>query len=350
MRDRNDRNNDYGRRDFRHGAEDERMTRGEDQRFHRGPQGEQADFSPRYDRDQGDFEQRRYDQDNRFQSNRGWEGQQRNARGRGFEDNRMQDRNQGDPSFQERGYQSYPENWGYQGRTHERSWGNPGYQDRGVQGSNYGGQGGYGQSWNDQGHGGFQGNQGNQRGWGAQDRAYEGSYGNQSGRDAQGRGFGGGYGGDWRGQGNRDQHFGSSGETNYGNPNYGNQNTKGRAPRGYKRSDERIQDDICDRLMQDGRVDASDVEVKVSNGEVTLTGTIESRAIKHQIENMIDAVSGVQEIHNQLRIKRMDQAHQASDDRGMNDKASMGKSGQGTGATATKNSNEPKRDQERHAS
>jgi len=330
------------------------MTRGEDQRFHRGPQGDQADFSPRYDRDQGDFEQRRYDQDNRFQGNRGWESQQRNVRSRDFDDNRndnrMQDRNQGE-SFQERGYQSYPENWGYQGRTQERSWGN---QDRGYQGSNYGGQGGYGQSWNDQGHGGFQGNQGNQRGWGSQDRSYEGSYGNQSGREAQGRGFGGGYGGDWRGQGGRDQRFGNMGETNYGNPSYGNSNygsssTKGRAPRGYKRSDERIQDDICDRLMQDGRVDASDVEVKVSNGEVTLTGTIESRSLKHHIENMVDAISGVQEIHNQLRIKRADQA-QMSDDKGMNDKTSMGKSGQGTAATTGKNSNESRKEQERHTS
>ena len=78
----------------------------------------------------------------------------------------------------------------------------------------------------------------------------------------------------------------------------------GRGPKGYKRSDERVREDICDRLMQHDEIDADDVEVNVSNGEVTLQGTVESRQMKHTIENLIDSVQGVQEVHNQLRIKR----------------------------------------------
>lgn len=78
----------------------------------------------------------------------------------------------------------------------------------------------------------------------------------------------------------------------------------GKGPKGYKRSDERIREDVCDRLSHQWDLDSSEVEVTVSNGEVTLTGTIADREQKHRAENVADAVSGVNEVHNQLRIKR----------------------------------------------
>ena len=49
---------------------------------------------------------------------------------------------------------------------------------------------------------------------------------------------------------------------------------RGRGPKNYKRSDERIREDVCDRLSDDGMVDASEIEVKVSGAEVTLDGTV----------------------------------------------------------------------------
>lgn len=79
-------------------------------------------------------------------------------------------------------------------------------------------------------------------------------------------------------------------------------------PKGYKRSDERIREDVCDRLAQSWALDTTDIEVAVSNGEVTLTGTVQDRTQKHRVENIADAVSGVGEVHNQLRIKREWQA------------------------------------------
>jgi hypothetical protein len=51
-------------------------------------------------------------------------------------------------------------------------------------------------------------------------------------------------------------------------------------------------------------LDASEVEVTVSNGEVTLTGTIGDREQKFRVEHLADSVSGVNEVHNQLRVKR----------------------------------------------
>lgn len=76
----------------------------------------------------------------------------------------------------------------------------------------------------------------------------------------------------------------------------------GRGPKGYRRSDERILEDVCERLTNHPRIDASDIEVKVSGGEVILTGRIESRTVKHLTENMVETVSGVKEVHNQLRV------------------------------------------------
>jgi CBS domain-containing protein len=76
----------------------------------------------------------------------------------------------------------------------------------------------------------------------------------------------------------------------------------GRGPRGYQRSDARIREDICDRLTDHPAIDASEVEVAVKGCEVTLNGTVESRAVKHLVETMAETVPGVRDIHNQLRV------------------------------------------------
>jgi osmotically-inducible protein OsmY len=76
----------------------------------------------------------------------------------------------------------------------------------------------------------------------------------------------------------------------------------GRGPKGYRRTDERIHEDVCERLTEHPSIDASDIEVNVNEGDVTLTGRVESRAVKHLTEVMVETVSGVKEIHNQLRV------------------------------------------------
>jgi hypothetical protein len=76
----------------------------------------------------------------------------------------------------------------------------------------------------------------------------------------------------------------------------------GVAPKGYHRSDERIRDDVCDRLTDDAWVDPSDVEVRVQNGDVSLEGTVDARETKRRIEDIVDDVAGVREVHNALRI------------------------------------------------
>jgi osmotically-inducible protein OsmY len=76
----------------------------------------------------------------------------------------------------------------------------------------------------------------------------------------------------------------------------------GMGPKGYKRSDERIREDVSDHLMEHPDLDASDVEVKVSKGEVALSGTVESRWAKRLAEDLAESCSGVSEVMNQLRV------------------------------------------------
>jgi osmotically-inducible protein OsmY len=78
----------------------------------------------------------------------------------------------------------------------------------------------------------------------------------------------------------------------------------GRGPRGYQRSDDRIREDICERMCDSGELDASDIEVRVSNGEATLLGTVQDRRDKRLAEDLTEQVSGVREVHNQIRVSQ----------------------------------------------
>ena len=79
----------------------------------------------------------------------------------------------------------------------------------------------------------------------------------------------------------------------------------GRGPRGYQRSDERIREELNDRLTAHGHIDATDIECRVVNGEVTLTGFVDSRAAKRAAEDIADDLYGVREVHNQLRVRSL---------------------------------------------
>lgn len=77
----------------------------------------------------------------------------------------------------------------------------------------------------------------------------------------------------------------------------------GRGPKGYQRSDSRIYEDVCDRLSH-ADVDASNIEVSVKDGEVTLSGTVRHRSDKRRAEDVAEEVSGVREVHNSVRVDR----------------------------------------------
>jgi hypothetical protein len=148
------------------------------------------------------------------------------------------------------------------------------------------------------------------------------SYGTYSGRQGQGGygqsgsqwGQGGGYGQSGSspygqggyGQGGYGQSGSQWGQGGYGNYNRGedwNQGPhSGRGPQGYQRSNERIHEEVCETLTRHGQVDASGINIRVENGEVTLEGTVNSRREKRLAEEAIENLSGVKDVHNQLRV------------------------------------------------
>lgn len=77
----------------------------------------------------------------------------------------------------------------------------------------------------------------------------------------------------------------------------------GRGPRGYQRSDQRIQEELHDRLTAHGMIDATDVECRINNGEVTLAGFVNSREAKRAAEDLAEGIYGVRQVNNQLRVR-----------------------------------------------
>jgi hypothetical protein len=79
---------------------------------------------------------------------------------------------------------------------------------------------------------------------------------------------------------------------------------QGRGPKNYRRADERIRDDINDALTDDQFLDATNIEVEVKDGEVTLVGQVEDRQAKRRAEDLAETISGVKHLENRLRIAR----------------------------------------------
>lgn len=79
---------------------------------------------------------------------------------------------------------------------------------------------------------------------------------------------------------------------------------RGRGPADYTRSDERIREDANDRLTEDWRVDASRISVAVENGEITLSGTVTRREDKRRAEDIVEDLSGVKHVQNNLRVEQ----------------------------------------------
>jgi osmotically-inducible protein OsmY len=167
------------------------------------------------------------------------------------------------------------------------------------------------------------GGSGSDAGW-----QQEQSYGSQ--RDLSSRGGGAGIretenwagnAGQRYGQGHRGYENAAGGQTgNWGGglAGYGQQSNRGsagsensqpgrftgRGPKGWTRSDERIREDLCERLTAHPDVDASEIDIQVSNAEVTLAGTVDERQAKRLAEDIAEAISGVREVHNNIRVNR----------------------------------------------
>ncbi len=177
------------------------------------------------------------------------------------------------------------------------SWGPEGRYGRGEQGGGAG-------------YGGFMGGMAGRHGeggrrWEARSDFGRGEYG---GGEYRGARYGGGeYGGGRESYGRSD--LGRGGEEPGPMERLGERMKEGwrkmtgRGPKGYKRSDERIREDVSERIARSA-IDADEVEVKVEGAEVTLTGSVASRWDKRMLEDIAEDVFGVEEVHNHLRTRR----------------------------------------------
>jgi osmotically-inducible protein OsmY len=147
------------------------------------------------------------------------------------------------------------------------------------------------------------------RQWRGQRSDYENrNYGNQSGgsqgfgQSSGSRNYGGG-GRDIQGSSrNYAQSYGQSNDQNYRSAS-GSQSFRGRGPQGYQRSDERLKEMICERLTDDPNIDASNVTIDVTSQIVKLSGTVDDRSTKYEIEELVERMGGVKDIDNQLRVQ-----------------------------------------------
>jgi hypothetical protein len=257
--------------------------------FGGGRGGQGRDYERDYDRDRGFERDRDYDRGYQGRYTRDYQSD-RDFRDRDFRDREFEGRD-------DRGWRGGPQsqytsesNVGWQG---QRDWNdNRDYRS----GQQYGS--GRGNSW---GGRDWQRDQ-----WDMGDRnpsqGFTGGYGGAFGRSyaesgdringPMGSGGYGGYGGgpsrDWSGDMSRDA----------------SRSHAGRGPRNYRRSDQRVEEEVNEALMRHHEIDASDVEVRVENGEVTLTGEVEDRRAKRLAEDVAEQVMGVRDVHNHLKARR----------------------------------------------
>lgn len=82
----------------------------------------------------------------------------------------------------------------------------------------------------------------------------------------------------------------------------------GKGPKGWRRSDERLREDACEAIAAQGYVDASDVDVRAESSTIVLSGTVSHRGDKRLLERLVERVLGVEDVRNEIRIRRAPQA------------------------------------------
>lgn len=125
-----------------------------------------------------------------------------------------------------------------------------------------------------------------------------------------GSGFGGSYG---RGMTAQEPRWGTG------------QSHAGRGPRSYQRSDDRVREDVNECLTADPRIDASEIDVRVQNGEVILSGSVDERRTRRLAEEIIENLPGVRDVRNELRVSQGNSWSQQGSQQGGQQASSQGR-------------------------
>jgi osmotically-inducible protein OsmY len=192
-----------------------------------------------------------------------------------------------------------------QGYGSGQQFGQQGFEQQGRYGQQGYGQGQYGRGGFEQGrYGGM-----SQPGYGRQGFGGQGQYGQQDqGQTDQGQ---------WR-------------PSQYGQGQWGQGEFRGAGPKGYRRSDDRIRDDVSDELEQHGSLDAHEIDVSVAQGVVTLRGTVPDRWMKRMAEDCAESCQGVKDVRNELRVESHEHEQQAQRQGSSQSSQGQSRSGQST--------------------
>lgn len=264
-----------------------------------------------------------------------------------------QDWNEDDNRTQ-REQQGYGSAYGQQTGNYGSGYGNDRFRDNDRYRENYQGSGDYNSDWNRGSQGsGYNRGYGNEYGRSSGSEFNRGSYGDDYSRGSGSSEFnrwGNDYNRSRGNDGNRGREDYRNGDRNWWDKTrdevsswFGDEDAerrrrmddregpnRGKGPKGYTRSDERIKEDVNDRLNDDSTVDASEIEVTVTGCEVTLTGTVNNRQEKRRAEDLAEAVSGVKNVENRIRVQESNTGTQ-----GWNSGSTRYQSAQITGETGT---------------
>lgn len=69
------------------------------------------------------------------------------------------------------------------------------------------------------------------------------------------------------------------------------------------RNDKRIKKEVAARLEHNSRIDSSDITIEVSDGVVSLSGTLPSLSISMAAVEDAEKVAGVRQVNNNLKVK-----------------------------------------------
>jgi len=71
-----------------------------------------------------------------------------------------------------------------------------------------------------------------------------------------------------------------------------------------RRPDAQLAQELQEILSKDPELDSTEIEVEVEGGAVTLRGVVDSSDARLLAEELVESVTGVREVHNNLKVSR----------------------------------------------
>lgn len=71
---------------------------------------------------------------------------------------------------------------------------------------------------------------------------------------------------------------------------------------GHHRRDTLIYEEVCEALLNNPQIDATDIEIQVEDGRVTLSGKVDDREMKREVELSLEHIPGIQDLFNLITL------------------------------------------------